>query len=185
MKGGQGGTIIDVASIIKNLELHPGMRVADFGCGTSGYYLIPTSKEVGDNGIVYAVDVQPGVLEGVKGLVKQKGLSNVQTVWSDLETPGATKIEEKSLDRAYIITVLFQIKKDFEVLKEIARLLKDGGLLMVVDWRKELCLHIGPPEEMRLAKDEITKMAGRLNLEFKKEFNPGQCHYGLIYQKII
>ena len=44
------------------LDLREGMYVADLGCG-SGFYTILTSKKVGINGKVYAIEVQKDYLK--------------------------------------------------------------------------------------------------------------------------
>jgi 2-polyprenyl-3-methyl-5-hydroxy-6-metoxy-1,4-benzoquinol methylase len=45
-----------VASIIAALQLAPGQRVADLGAG-DGLFTLPMAREVGENGLVYAIFV--------------------------------------------------------------------------------------------------------------------------------
>lgn len=177
-----GKSFIKVPEVIELLKVEEGMRVGDFGCGASGYFLIPISQKVGDDGKVYALDIQKTVLKSLEGLCVQKGLNNVEVVWSDIESYGSAKILESSLDKILLINVLFQTKNHKEVFREILRLLKIGGNLVFVDWLAGNTL-VGPPENLRVSKEKIMEIAHSLNLEIKKEFEPGPYHYGFLFEK--
>ncbi len=185
MTGVQGGKfLIDVSVVLQFLDLKAGYRVGDFGCGSSGFFAIPVAKAVGEGGKVHAIDVQQSALDSLKSLVIEEGLRNVDMVWSDLEVYGATKIEPNSLDRGFLINVLFQTSKPDAILKEAARLLKHGGLLMVVEWNKDTS-QLGPPLNMRIPKEILMEKLNLLNLVKKAEFEPGPYHYGLVFEKIV
>ncbi len=177
-----GKVLINDSVITGHLKLGSEMKVGDFGCGSSGYFLLPIAEAIGENGLVYGVDVQKSALESIDHLSKQKGLCNVKTVWSDLEVYKATKIPEGSLDRGVLINVLFQTKDDASVLKEVARLLKIGALLLIVDWKDEKS-SVGPPLERRVKKEHVRSICESMNMAFVEEFDPGPYHYGLVFEK--
>ena len=58
----EDATTSENATLIQRLALAPGMRVADVGAGT-GYFALPMARAVAPSGRVFAVDVQPEMLE--------------------------------------------------------------------------------------------------------------------------
>src|SRR3989344_2513978 len=91
------GELLNPASIFAHAHIKNGMRVADLCCGSSGHFIFPLSKLVGEAGMVYAVDILKSALSGIEGRAKLEGETNINTVWSDLEKYGATKIDSESL----------------------------------------------------------------------------------------
>ena len=60
-----------------NLNLQEGDIMADIGCGI-GYFTIPASKIVGDNGKIFAMDISSEMLQDVVVKVKENNISNVE-----------------------------------------------------------------------------------------------------------
>jgi ubiquinone/menaquinone biosynthesis C-methylase UbiE len=180
---GTGGTqFIDPEQILKEeLRLDFGAKVADLGCGSMAYFTIASAKIVGNDGIVYAVDIQKEVLSSVESKAKLEGLLNIRTVWSNLELVGATKVPEE-MDYVFLNTVLFQNSEHLKLFKEAVRLLKKGSKLMVVEWLPQNTA-IGPAVEKRLSAEMVKQYASEMALEVEKEFTAGPYHYGLIFVK--
>lgn len=177
-----GNILLDPYLILEQAGLGAEMRVADLGCGAAGHFVIPAGKIVGGKGVVYAVDLLKSVLEAVESRAKMENVLNIETVWSNLEIFGATKISPASLDMALLINTLFQIKKRDEVFREAVRLVKPGGRVVTVEWgRGEAPL--GPPPEARLEKEAVRDLAIKNGLKEVKEFKAGPYHYGLIFIK--
>ncbi len=179
---GGGTQFLNPQEIINSVKIIEGMRVADLGCGNLGYFIIPIAKLIGNDGIAYAVDIQKAVLDGVKSRAKLEGLTNLQTVWANLEDIGSTQIPSDSLDLALLINVLFQNKKREAILEESIRMLKKGGRLLVVDWKK-IGIPFGPAVQIRVGSDEIKQLAGKLDLNLLEERDYGDYFWGLIFEK--
>ena len=177
-----GNSLLDPYYILEEIGLGAGMRIADFGCGAAGHFVIPAGKIIGKNGVSYAVDLLKPVLSAVKSRAKFEGIDNVEAVWSNLEIYGATKIKEGSLDFVLLANTLFQIKKNEEMFKEAIRLVKNNGKIAVVEW-KLIVSPLGPPAEKRLSKDFVRGLAKKYGLEEVKEFKAGPYHYGLVFEK--
>lgn len=177
-----GNILLDPFYILEEAGLGAEMKVADLGCGAAGHFVIPAGKIIGEKGVVYAVDLLKSVLEAVKSRARLEDVNNVETVWSNLEIYGATKINSGSLDMALLINTLFQIKKRDEVLREAVRLVKPGGRVLVVEWGLGEA-PLGPPPSMRLSRDAVREMAVKNNLKELKEFKAGPYHYGIIFIK--
>lgn len=183
MKKVSGNLLLDSKLIIEKAKMADGMKVADLGCGGHGYFVFPFAHAVGRAGIVYAVDILKVMLENVRKKADVENYPNVKVVWSDLEVFNGTKIDTLSLDRAFLINILFQSEKRTTMIKEAVRMLKKNGKLIIVDW-KEQALPFGPDPENRVKFDVLKDGAHKLGLELEEEYSAGQYHHGLIFKKI-
>ena len=179
----KGGTsLIDVPELLKRLDINSGQTVADLGCGGGGHFVAPTALMVGSSGLVYAVDIQKKVLSSLEATLKLQNIGNVKIVWSDLERVGATDIPEKSCDVAILANILFQNKNYLNILQEASRLVREGGRVVVGDW-KATGGAFGPPQDIRVLPDTVKKLAGELTLEFVELFDVGNFHYAAVFKK--
>jgi len=177
-----GNVFINPQELLDKSAVTEGMSVGDLGCGSSGHFIVPFSKAVGSKGKVYAVDIQKEVLSSIISVAKMNLLTNVETVWSNLEMVGATKIPADSLDIALLINVMFQNKNHLNLMKEAMRLIKPGGKIIIADWKK-IALPIGPPLDLRVDKEELKNIAASLKLNLFSDDALGNNHFLLIFQK--
>lgn len=179
----QGGTsLIDVSELLKKIGIGPGNVVADLGCGGSGHFVAPTAALVGSSGLVYAIDIQRKVLGALEASLKLQRITNVKIVWSNLEDFGAAEVPNESCDIAILANVLFQNKNHEAIVREAARMLKQGGALVVVDW-KHYKAPFGPPDELRVSAEQVKHIAERLGLREERVFDVGGYHYATILRK--
>lgn len=169
---------IDPEKILNNLDLKPDMIGADFGCGSGGS-VIPLAKKLNE-GLVYALDVQEGPLNALKGRTSAEGINNIKFVRVDLEKPKGSKLLDNSMDVVLIVNTLFQAEDKKAMVSEAKRVLKENGILLIVDWLPKSGFN--GIAEGRISPDELKKMAEELNLSFKKEFEAGKYHFGLIFE---
>lgn len=172
---------LDTDRIIALLGIKPGMHVADLGCGT-GFFTLSLARAVGKEGVVSAVDIMKEPLESVQARSEAAGLSNIKTIRADLEVLGGTKIAENSQDISLVAGALFQSQKKDAMLKEAVRMLKSGGRLVVIEWKKGLA-GLGPPEELRISEDDMKKFAEAQGVRFDSSPDAGQFHYAQVFIK--
>ncbi|MFA6027340.1 MAG: methyltransferase domain-containing protein [Patescibacteria group bacterium] len=177
--------MFNVPAILKRLDIKHGYTVADLGTGREARMALAAAKLVGEDGIVYAADVVKSLLPAVMTKAAMYGFKNVRPVWTNLEIYGAAKaIADNSVDVAFIVTVLFQSKKQAEIIKEAMRVLKPGGRLAIIDWKKNQDSPIGPAMDRRINPESIKQIAeGQLGMRLQDEFDAGKCHWGLIFVK--
>ncbi len=175
--------IADVEFVLDKSAIESGMAVADLGSGSSGRYVFPAAKMVGKNGKVFAVDILKTNLETVRRRIKVDGVDNIFTIWSDIEIFNATKIESSSLDIVYLINTLYQSHKRAEMIREATRMLKVGGKVVVIEWKK-IASPFGPPDEFKVKKENLIRICKKYSVILKEEFFAGKYHYGLIFNKI-
>jgi ubiquinone/menaquinone biosynthesis C-methylase UbiE len=174
--------LMDPTQILKDVvHLDSGAKVADLGCGAMAYFTLAAAKIVGNNGLVYAVDIQKEVLSSVESKAKLESLHNITTIWSNLEISGATKVPI-GMDICILVTTLFQNSNHLQIMNESVRLLADGGKLLIIEWLPQKTT-IGPDVSQRVPSDIIKQHAESIGLKMEKEFAAGQYHYGLIFTK--
>jgi ubiquinone/menaquinone biosynthesis C-methylase UbiE len=119
----------NASSIIQQLDLEPGMRVLDAGCGP-GRVTIPLAKALYPQGEVVAIDIQPRMLTRAREKAKAAGLANIDFRELAIE---AGKLGVAQFDRILLIGVLGEIPNRESAIQEIHRALKPGGILSVTE----------------------------------------------------
>lgn len=179
-----GDSLVNVPVIISHLLLQPGMRAADFGCGFSGYIAFPMAEKVGEEGMVYAIDVQPKVLENIKSLAEANHIEHLKTIWANLEIRGSSKLPADSLDVVAMVNILFQTKQPADLFQEALRVLKIHGRLMVVDWKKQIN-NVGPSIDQCIDMQKVKQFAQQYNMKEVEHFEAGPYHYGIVFEKFF
>jgi len=179
MPKGTGG-FLKPEEVLKELNIKKGMTIADFGCG-AGYFTIPMAELVDETGKVYAFDILKTALESVRSTAKARGLLNIQTIWSDLEILRSSKLEDSSVDLVLLANILFQSSKKDSIIKEATRILKKGGKMVVIEWKKNQPM--GPPEKLIVDENLIREMIEKEGLKFDKQFPAGERHWGMVFIK--
>jgi len=144
--------------------------ILDYGCGI-GFNTIPAAEIVGREGTVYALDIHPLAIKSVEKRIREKGLKNVKTILSDLNTG----LPDESVDVVLLYNVLPMVKNRPALIKELYRVLKPGGVLSV---KSGLIVNLYSREKMR------TKDLEKLMLDngpLKLERRIGKFH---IFKKI-
>jgi SAM-dependent methyltransferase len=114
---------------LERVGIQPGERVLELGPGP-GAFTVDAARRVGPGGRLIAVDIQPKMIAQVKARVREAGLGNVEThVRSAYDLP----VEDRSVDRAFLITVLPEIPDPARALAELRRVLKPGGVLSITE----------------------------------------------------
>ncbi|MFA5020836.1 MAG: methyltransferase domain-containing protein [Patescibacteria group bacterium] len=178
----QNGNELLKVDVFKKIGLTEGMKVGDLGCGNLAFYAFGAAKIVGKSGLVYAVDILKNVLNAVENRARQDGIDNLKTVWSNLEMVGATNIPAANLDAIFIHNVLFQSGEHAGFFKETARLLKAGGKLMIIDWKKNGA-PFGPPIKDRPDPEAVKNLTAAAGFKLLEEFEAGPYHWGLLFSK--
>jgi len=132
------------------LDLNHNYIAADLGCG-SGVFTIPLSKKVKR---VYAIDVEPKMIEIVDQKIIKNKIINIATMLSlDNKIPLANDF----LDLLLTINTLHEFNDLNRTLSEIYRILKPNGKVAVVDFKKKN-EGFGPPQNVRISSHKARKL---------------------------
>jgi SAM-dependent methyltransferase len=146
--------LITRARLREILEPRAGERILEVGPGT-GYYTLEMAEWVKPDGEVDVLDLQQEMLDHTMGRAAEAGLTNVAPTRSDAT---AMPYEDATFDAAYLVTVLGEIPDQDAALRELARVLKPGGRLVVGEL-------IGDPHYVRLAPMRLRASGAGLGFE--------------------
>lgn len=164
--------------ILERAGLGAGMVFADIGCG-SGWFVASASATVGPNGRVHAVDLQAPMLEAVNRKVQIHGLDNVTL---HLCEENQIILNDSMIDLALLANVFHELECKTDFLREILRILKPGGRLAMLEWKKEES-PIGPPLEEKVSEDEIEASLLVSGFSVVDMFYPGPYHVCFVGEK--
>lgn len=174
-----GNHLIDPHTLLEKGRVIEGMHVADLGCGRTGHIVFPASQVVGDRGVVYAVDILKDVLDSIRKRAATEAIHNVETVWADLGETQGLAIPERTLDVGFFINVLYHFDSYDTTLGEVARVLKEKGRILVVDWRKKLSV-LGPMQNKMVNFEKIIGWAREHNFVVQEDVSVGPYHRALV-----
>lgn len=173
-----GSELLNPKAVLEHAGIRSGMKVADLGCGTTGHFVFPAAHLVGSQGTVYAVDILKSALSGIEGRRKIEGVSNVETLWADIEQPNGVKLPSESLD---LVMLINNMPKE-AMIREAVRLVKPDGRLLVVDW-KPAGAPFGPPSKDRISAVQVTGMVQSLGFKPLEVFDAGQYHFAVVFAR--
>jgi ubiquinone/menaquinone biosynthesis C-methylase UbiE len=118
---------LDAIGIVK------GSTVADVGAG-AGYMTWRMAERVGPTGKVYANDIQPKMLELLGANMKDRGLTNVETVLGTFDDP---KLPAGKIDLILLVDVYHEFSEPQKMLAHMREALKPDGRLVLLEYRAE------------------------------------------------
>lgn len=119
--------------IVAAAGLKPGMVVADVGAGT-GLFEPLFAKAVGPEGRVLAVDIAPRFVELIRRRAEANGWTNVEARLCDETSVG---LPPASVDFVFVCDTYHHFTHPAQTLASIYQALKPGGVLMIVEFRRE------------------------------------------------
>lgn len=122
----------DITTLINNMKIRPNDAIADIGAG-SGYHVFKMAP-LAKNGLVYAVDIQPEMLEVIQLKKRSNRAANVKTV---LGSEKSINLPKSSLDKILLVDVYHEFSYPVEMIESIKNALKSNGLLFLIEYRGE------------------------------------------------
>jgi SAM-dependent methyltransferase len=131
--------LITRTRLLEILAPVPGECILEVGPGT-GYYTLDVAERVGPGGELDILDLQQEMLDHTMRRAGERGLANITPAQSDATS---MPYEDGRYDAAYLVTVLGEIPDQDAALRELSRVLKPGGRLVVGEL-------LGDPHYVRL-----------------------------------
>ena len=163
--------------VVRHLTLSSDSRVADIGAGT-GYFVMRIAPQV-PVGRVYAVDIEPTMVDFTVKRAQTAGLHNVQGVVASTSSPNLPE----PVDVVLLVDTYHHIDARGAYFRSLAESVRSGGRLVIVDYKVDPSIS-GPPMAMRLSPDAVVEelKAAGWRLQTRSEgFLPRQ--YLLIFDR--
>jgi len=165
------------------LPVKPGSVVLDLACG-KGIYCMFLSEIVGDTGLIYAVDLWEEGIRLIGKEIEEKNITNILPLLDD--ATAQIEIDDYSVDVCLMATVLHdfeEMNKSGAVIEQVKTILKPGGYLAVIEFKK-IDGPPGPPMKIRLAEDDTEKMVSGYGFKKVKIVDIGEYNYLMIFKSI-
>ena len=164
---------------VEQLDLKPDDVVADIGAGT-GYFSFRMAQQVPE-GKVYAVDIQPEMLDEIAFLKEERNIDNVETVLGTEQKPN---LPPESIDLALMVDAYHEFAYPREMMEGIVEALKPGGRVVLLEYRKENPMIMIKPLH-KMTQKQVKKELKAVGLKWQetKQFLPEQ-HF-LVFGKPV
>ncbi|WP_181351294.1 class I SAM-dependent methyltransferase [Thalassobacillus sp. CUG 92003] len=150
--------------------------ILDVGAGT-GFLTIPAAKKT--DGMVYALDIDPNILEMTKSKAQNEQLENVQTIERELKD---LSVDNNSIDIVLASLVLHEINALSETIQMIHEVLKVNGYFACIELE---AMEDEDPNHPRISAAHMEQVLNDAGFNVTKKLYPTESVYVLIAQKHV
>jgi predicted methyltransferase len=163
--------------VMDKLLIADGSVVADLGAG-GGWFTMRLANRVGPNGIVYAEDVQPQMIEAITRRTGRAMLPQVRTVLGTSTDPRLPA----PVDAVLIVEAYhdISIEQPVVMLGNVARSLKPAGRIGIIEFKKD-GWGPGPPMDERMDPERIVRDAEAAGLRLLSHETFLRYQYMLVF----
>lgn len=161
----------DPTEFVAASGIAPGSRVAEIGCGT-GWFTFALEKAVRPRGMVYALDTQPAMLQILRAKREWERILTLPCGENSFE------LDDGEVDAVFHANVLHECESPALHLKEVHRVLREGGTLALIDWT--WCdeeSQPGPPNLQRIDKFDARDFVRNAGFHIEETVDVGSYHY--------
>ena len=173
--------LIDFATFLSTVDLSGDIVLLDVACG-AGNYAIEIARHIHDRGTVQAIDLWEEGIDRLRLKAGSLGLDNIEATVGDVSK--SIPLDDASVDICLMATVLHDLVEDGTdqgALKEIVRVLKPGGRLAVVEFKK-MPGPPGPPEKVRLSPEEVDRIVAPHGFHLLNTLTLGPVIYVCLFE---
>ena len=156
--------------VVLALALKSTDTIADIGAGT-GYFSRRFAHHAGK---VYAVDIDAKLL----AIAQKDAPSNLETILAAPDDPRLPM----AVDTIFFCDVLHHIDNRPSYYAKLAKALKRGGRIVVIDFYKKE-LPVGPPPAMKLAPEEVIGEFQKAGFTLTKQLDILPYQYYLFFER--
>jgi ubiquinone/menaquinone biosynthesis C-methylase UbiE len=145
----------------------PGETVLEVGPGT-GYYTLPVARWLAPEGRLHIVDSQQEMLDHTMRRAAQHGIGGIVARHGDARR---LPYEDATFDAAYLVAVLGEVPDQDAALRELRRVLKPGGRLVVGEL-------FGDPH--MVTERALRRRVAAAGLRFERRVGPRFGYFGVL-----
>ena len=147
--------------IWEKLNLKNPDKIIDIGAGT-GFFSIQFLNLI-KNGVVYAADISEVMIQWLEENITDQHNGIVPILIKDSTIP----LDDSIADLVIMINLHHELDKPELNVTESFRLLKEGGKICIIDWKKEE-MDFGPPLKIRSSTEDVSnqlRVSGFKNIQ--------------------
>ena len=163
------------SQLIALLKFRDGETVADIGAGT-GYISEKIARVIGTNGLVYATDIQPEMIEKLDAKMSRLGIANVKGLLGAIDD---AKLPAGKIDTIILVDVYHELDHPYEMTRSMIAGLKPGGRIVLVEYRAE-DPNVPIKRLHKMSADQVKK-----EMAVHPELGPAETIESLPWQHVI
>lgn len=173
--------LIDPSAFFAHVEIDPGGRILDAACWV-GRYSIEISRRLDEKGVIHAVDLWDEGIEILKKTIAERHISNIHPIRADITKH--IPVEGESIDFGLMATILHDLSPEEQdrTLREMVRVLKPGGVLAVIEFKK-IREGPGPPIAIRMSEQETEAKITKYGFLKTYQGEIGEFNYLMNFRK--
>ena len=175
---------LNAERVLQETGLKSGDKFLDVGCG-DGYFSIAAAKIVGNKGKVYAIDSYEKSIAVLKQQVHRESIGNIEAIVADVTQK--MPLPKAVIDVCLMANVMHGFLANGEVpsvMTEIARVMKVGSTLAVVEFQK-VAGPPGPPISIRMTPKELEDLVSGYGFKKAKVVEVGPIHYAAMFRTAL
>lgn len=151
---------LQIDRVMDILKIAEGKSVADIGAG-SGWFTVRASKRVGENGKVYAVEINQDFIKYINERAKKEKITNIETVLGTEDDP---KLPDNSVDAVLMLKTYHEIAEPVKVLVNLRKSLKPDALFGIIDRN-------GKGDDHGINKENVVEEAKRAGFSLVEDYD--------------
>ena len=174
--------LIDKEDTFAIIDIQVHSNFLDMACGV-GNYCTEIAHLIGEKGTVYAVDLWQEGIAALDQKISVRGIENIKTIVADITA--RLPVEKDSIDSCLMATILHDLSKSEQqaAIQEVARLLKPGGMLNILEFKK-IEKGPGPPLKIRMDEQEVEAIVTKYGFTKVAGGGVGEFNYLLKYERL-
>ncbi|MCB1023243.1 MAG: class I SAM-dependent methyltransferase, partial [Acidobacteria bacterium] len=164
---------LQIERVMDILGIKAGSIVADIGAG-GGWFTVIAAKRVGEQGKVFAVDINKESKGYIDGRAEKEGLSNITSVQSKPEDP---LLPDNTVEGVLILNTYHEFSEPVTIMKNLRRALKKGALVGIIDRN-------GSGDDHGIDSEKVIGEVERAGYVFKDSYDfvkPANMDYFLVF----
>jgi ubiquinone/menaquinone biosynthesis C-methylase UbiE len=153
--------------VLEYLRLKEGETVVDIGTGT-GYFAMLFARKIGKNGVVYALDVDEGMVRQVERKAKKENVTNLQARLAPFDSPG---LPPAVADLVFICDTYLFFENRGEYLRHIRNSLKGSGRLAIISFNYRAEIPGAPPRHKMIPREQAISEIQQAGFALEADFH--------------
>ena len=151
---------LQIERVMNILGIAPGKSVADIGAG-SGWFTVRAARRVGENGIVYAVDINPEAIRYIGDRAQKDKLHNVKTILGKADN---SLLPPNSVDSVLLLKAYHEVAEPVALLRNLRPALRSGAKVGIIDRN-------GNGEDHGVSRDVVLREANQAGYRLLEQYD--------------